>query len=67
MCAREVPAILNEAVPATSQNIESEMQETQRTVHKYTGKLTIWCILTNELNAYACLPNSYNVAMLCDT
>lgn len=52
MCACEVPAILNEAVPATSQNVESEMQETQRTVHKYTGKLTIWYFLMNKMSAY---------------
>ena len=32
-----VPAILNEAVPATTQNVDAEIQQTLRLAHKYTG------------------------------
>ena len=33
-----VPAILNEAVPATTQNVDSEIQQTLDTTYKYTGR-----------------------------
>ena len=32
-----VPAILNEAVPATTQNVDTEIQATLRCADKYTG------------------------------
>jgi hypothetical protein len=33
-----VPAILNEAVPATTQSVDGEIQSTLRSAYKYTGK-----------------------------
>jgi len=33
-----VPAILNEAVPATTTNVDGEIQGTLRSAYKYTGK-----------------------------
>ena len=32
-----VPGILNEAVPATTQNVDTEIQRTVRDAYKYTG------------------------------
>lgn len=32
-----VPAILNEAVPATTQNVDGEIQAALKCAHKYTG------------------------------
>ena len=34
---RTVPGILNEAVPATTQNVDTEIQRTVRDAYKYTG------------------------------
>ena len=33
----DLPAILNEAVPATTQNIDVEIQNTTKTAYTYTG------------------------------
>ena len=35
-----VPAILNEAVPATTQNVDAEIQASLRSANKYAGELT---------------------------
>lgn len=32
-----MPAILNEAVPATTQNVDAEIQATLKSANKYTG------------------------------
>jgi hypothetical protein len=34
-----VPAILNEAVPATTQNVDAEIQETLKLAQQYTGSV----------------------------
>ena len=36
-----VPAVLNEAVPATMRNIEIELEQTLQTVNKYIGKYKV--------------------------
>ena len=36
VCA--VPAILNEAVPATTQSVDAEIQSTLKSAYKYTGE-----------------------------
>lgn len=33
-----MPAILNEAVPATTQNVDAEIQATLKSANKYTGR-----------------------------
>ena len=38
-----VPGILNEAVPATTQNVDVEIQRTVRDAYKYTGLLEKIC------------------------
>jgi len=38
-----VPGILNEAVPATTQNVDSEIQRTVRDAYKYTGLIEKIC------------------------
>lgn len=38
-----VPGILNEAVPATTQNVDSEIQRTVRDAYKYTGIIEKIC------------------------
>ena len=35
-----VPAILNEAVPATTQNVDAEIQASLRSANKYAGELS---------------------------
>lgn len=35
-----MPAILNEAVPATTQNVDAEIQATLKSANKYTGILS---------------------------
>lgn len=35
-----VPAILSEAVPATTQNVQTEIQNTTKLAFRYTGKCT---------------------------
>ena len=37
-CIIPVPAILNEAVPATMQNVDGEIQGTTQMAYKYTGR-----------------------------
>ncbi len=36
-----VPAILNEAVPATTQNVDAEIQQTTKLAFTYTGQYTL--------------------------
>ena len=36
-CFSAVPAILNEAVPATTQNVDVEIQQTMIQAHRYTA------------------------------
>lgn len=42
-CNISVPGILNEAVPATTQNVDSEIQRTVRDAYKYTGLIEKVC------------------------
>lgn len=38
-----MPGILNEAVPATTQNVDAEIQKTVRDAYKYTGIIEKVC------------------------
>lgn len=43
-----MPGILNEAVPATTQNVDSEIQRTVRDAYKYTGLVEKICYNERE-------------------
>jgi len=40
----QVPAILNEAVPATTQNVQTEIQNTTKLAFRYTGECLLFFI-----------------------
>ncbi|KAK2176817.1 hypothetical protein NP493_637g01014 [Ridgeia piscesae] len=52
----DLPAILNEAVPATTQNVDTELQQTLKTAYKYTAIAQKMIALLMEMKPSQSLP-----------
>lgn len=63
-----MPAILNEAVPATTQNVDAEIQATLKSANKYTGWLDKnislkHCIMSSQIQIFDLIFTLYKIIL----